>query len=93
MGVLLAVGAHVGARAELNQALAMLTTEPAHPPPRAPMAWPSATGPILVVWDAAGARRGGGRLAPRAYVIKSGRVSVVGIAMPSRSPGAAKLAR
>ena len=44
MGVLLAVGAHMGARAELAQVLAMLTTE--HP--RASSAWramasPSAT--------------------------------------------------
>lgn len=76
MGVLLAVGAHMGARAELNQALAMLTTEPARILRLERHGLALGNRADLVVWDAAGLDEVVGGLAPRAFVIKSGRVSV-----------------
>ena len=76
MGVLLAVGAHMGARAELAQALAMLTTEPARILRLEGHGLALGDRADLVVWDAAGLDEAVGALAPRAYVIKSGRVTV-----------------
>ena len=76
MGVLLAVGAHMGARAELAQALAMLTTEPARILRLEGHGLALGDRADLVIWDAAGLDEAVGALAPRAYVIKSGRVTV-----------------
>lgn len=76
MGVLLAVGAHMGARAELAQALAMLTTEPARILRLEGHGLALGDRADLVIWDAAGLDEAVGALALRAYVIKSGRVTV-----------------
>ena len=76
MGVLLAVGAHMGARAELAQALAMLTTEPARILRLEGHGLALGDRADLVVWDAAGLDEAVGALARRTYVIKSGRVTV-----------------
>ena len=76
MGVLLAVGAHMGARAELAQVLAMLTTEPARILRLEGHGLALGDRADLVIWDAAGLDEAVGALAPRAYVIKSGRVTV-----------------
>ena len=76
MGVLLVVGAHMGTRAELLQALAMLTTEPARILRRQDHGLALGNRADLVVWEAAALDEALGGLAPRAYVIKSGRVTV-----------------
>ena len=76
MGVLLVVGAHMGTRAELLQALAMLTTEPAHILRRQDHGLALGNRADLVVWEAAALDEALGGLVPRAYVIKSGRVTV-----------------
>ena len=76
MGVLIAVGAHMGARAELGQVLAMLTTEPARILRLEGHGLALRSRADLVVWDAASLDEAVGALAPRAYVIKSGRVTV-----------------
>jgi cytosine deaminase len=76
MGVLLVVGAHMGARAELGQTLAMLTTEPAHILRIGGHGLDLGNRGDLVVWEAAGLDEALGAPAPRAYVIKSGRVTV-----------------
>jgi cytosine deaminase len=76
MGVLIAVGAHMGAPAELGQVLAMLTTEPARILSLKSHGLALGNRADLVVWEAAGLDEAVGALAPRAYVIKSGRVTV-----------------
>jgi cytosine deaminase len=76
MGVLIAVGAHMGSRAELGQALAMLTTEPARILRLEGHGRALGNRADLVVWEAAGLDEAVGGLAPRAYVIKSGQVTV-----------------
>jgi len=76
MGVLIAVGAHMGARAELGEVLAMLTTEPARILRLEGHGLALRSRADLVVWDAASLDEAVGALAPRAYVIKSGRVTV-----------------
>jgi cytosine deaminase len=76
MGVLIAVGAHMGARAELGQVLAMLTTEPARILRLENHGLALGNRADLVVWEAASLDEAVGALAPRAYVIKSGRVTV-----------------
>jgi cytosine deaminase len=76
MGVLIAVGAHMGSRAELGQALAMLTTEPARILRLEGHGLALGNRAELVVWEAAGLDEAVGGLAPRSYVIKSGRVTV-----------------
>ena len=76
MGVLVAVGAHMGAQAELVQALAMLTTEPARILRLEGHGLALGNRADLVVWEATGLDEAVGALAPRAYVIKSGRVTV-----------------
>jgi len=76
MGVLLVVGAHMGTRADLLQALAMLTTEPARILRRQDHGLALGNRADLVVWEAAALDEALGGLAPRAYVIKSGRVTV-----------------
>jgi cytosine deaminase len=76
MGVLIAVGAHMGARAELGEVLAMLTTEPARIMGLEGHGLALRNRADLVVWEAASLDEAVGALAPRAYVIKSGRVTV-----------------
>ena len=76
MGVLIVVGAHMGARAELGQALAMVTTEPARILRLEGHGLALGNRADLVVWDAVGVDDAVGALAPRVYVIKSGRVTV-----------------
>ena len=76
MGVLLAVGAHMGAHAELAPGARHADHRArAHPPPGGP--WPRPRrpgGPRGVGGD--GLDEAVGALAPRAYVVKSGRVTV-----------------
>jgi cytosine/creatinine deaminase len=76
MSFLLTVGAHMGTREEQEQALAMVTTEPARILRLADYGIGERRRADLVVWDALGLDEAVGGLAPRRLVVKGGRISV-----------------
>lgn len=76
MAFLLTVGAHMGSPVEQAQALAMITTEPAHMLRLGDRSLADGRAADLVVWDATSLDEAVGGVAPRRLVVKAGRVTV-----------------
>lgn len=76
MGLLVSVGCHMGSRADLESALAMLTTHPSRILGRGDAAIAPGARADLVVWDTERAEDVIAAMAPRHLVVKRGHVTV-----------------